>query len=190
VFLAFDKFVTSCKKFEIAIIAATQTRKRRSVNMEKHIVAVFAALLALGACAAKVHEWPQLPPGSMPDTEVSTNVVLHVNAERLESFGLSIQAEGGATSEVLVAVGHDADCDGDLSFEETAFVFGRDCGSGYLVNYSTESAFFAIGDSITIDRCDFDPAWNLAKVVKRGSGAFVGTVIETVQNQKFYIRIR
>ena len=189
-FLAFDKFVTSCKKFEIAIIAATQTRKRRSVNMEKHIVAVFAALLALGACAAKVHEWPHLPPGSMPDTEVSTNVVLHVNAERLESFGLSIQAEGGATSEVLVAVGHDADCDGDLSFEETAFVFGRDCGSGYLVNYSTESALYDMGDSITIARSDFDPAWNLAKVVKRGAGAIGETITETVENQQFSIHVR
>ena len=158
--------------------------------MEKHIVAVLAAWLALGACAAKVYEWPQLPPGAMPNTEVSTNVFLHVNAKSMESFGLSIQVDGGATNEVLVAVGHDTDGDGDLSFGETAFVFGRDCGSGYLVNYSTESAFLDIGDSITIERCDFDPAWNLAKVVKRGSGAFGGTVIETVQNQKFYIRIR
>ena len=101
------------------------------MNMKKYIVAMFAAWLALGACADKVYEWPQLPPGTMPDTEVSTNIALHVNSERLESFGLSIQVEGGATNEVLVAVGHDADGDGDLSFGETAFVFGRDCGSGY-----------------------------------------------------------
>lgn len=158
--------------------------------MEKHIVAVFAAWLALAVCAAKVYEWPQLPPGVMPNSEVSTNVVLHVNVERMERFGLSIQYEGGVTNEVLVAVGHDADGDGDLSFDETAFVFGRDCGSGYLVNYKTEGAIYDIGNSITIERCDFDPTWNLAKVVKRGAGAVGGTVIETVQNQKFYIRIR
>ena len=158
--------------------------------MEKYIVAVCAACMVLCACEAKVYEWPQLPSGSMPDTEVSTNVTLHVNVERLESFTLSIQAEGGATSEVLVAVGHDADEDGDLSFGETSFVFGRDCGSGYLVNYTSESASVDVGDSITITRSNFDPAWNLAKVVKRGAGAVGETITETVQNQRFYINIR
>ena len=34
------------------------------MNMEKYIVAMFAAWLALGACADKVYEWPQLPPGT------------------------------------------------------------------------------------------------------------------------------
>ena len=158
--------------------------------MEKLIVAALAACLALNACADKVYEWPQLPPGSMPDTEVSTNIVLHVNFERLESFGLSIQVAEGSTNEVLVAVGHDADGDGDLSFGETAFVFGRDCGSGYLVNYLTESAFDDVGDTITIARGDFDPAWNLAKVVKRGAGAIGETITETVENQRFSIHIR
>ena len=158
--------------------------------MEKYIVAVCAACMVLCACEAKVYEWPQLPSGSMPDTEVSTNVTLHVNVERLVSFTLSIHAEEGATSEVLVAVGHDADEDGDLSFGETAFVFGRDCGSGYLVNYTSESVSVDVGDSITIVRSDFDPAWNLAKVVKRGAGAIGETVTETVQNQRFYINIR
>ena len=160
------------------------------MNMKKYIVAMFAAWLALGACADKVYEWPQLPPGTMPDTEVSTNVALHVNSERLESFSLSIQVEGGATSEVLVAVGHDADGDGDLSFGETAFVFGRDCGSGYFVNYLTASAFADVGDTITIARRDFDPAWNLAKVVKRGAGVIGESVTETVVNQRFSIHIR
>ena len=160
------------------------------MNMKKYIVAMFAAWLALGACADKVYEWPQLPPGTMPDTEVSTNVALHVNAERLESFSLSIQVEGGATNEVLVAVGHDADGDGDLSFGETAFVFGRDCGSGYLVDYSAATAYHDVGDSITISHRHFDPGWNLAKVVKRGAGAVGETITETVQNQRFMMHIR
>ena len=158
--------------------------------MEKYIIAAFAACMVLCACEAKVYEWPQLPPGSMPDTEVSTNIALHVNADRLESFTLSIQVEGGATNEVLVAVGHDADEDGDLSFGETAFVFGRDCGSGYLVNYTSESASVDVGDSITITRSNFDPAWDLAKVVKRGAGAIGETVTETVLNKRFYIHIK
>ena len=158
--------------------------------MKKFIVAVLAAWLALDVCADKVYEWPQLPAGTMPDTEVSTNIALHVNAERLESFSLSIQVENGAASEVLIAVGHDADEDGDLSFGETAFVFGSDCGSEYLVNYLTASAFDDVGDTITIARRDFDPAWNLAKVVKRGSGAIGESITEAVVNQRFSIHIR
>ena len=160
------------------------------MSINKLILAGFSAWLTLGVCAAKVYEWPQLPPGALPDTEVSTNVVLHVNAERLESFSLSIQVDGCAASEVLVAVGHDADEDGDLSFDETAFVFGCDCGLGYLVDYSSESAFNDIGDTVTIAREDFDPAWNLAKVVKRGAGVIDESVIETVQNQRFSIHIK
>jgi len=160
------------------------------MSMDKLIIAVLSAWLALCACADKVYEWPRLPPGSLPDTEVSTNVVLHVDAERLRSFGLRIQADGGTTNEVLVAVGHDADGDGDLSFGETAFVFGRDCGSGYLVDYSTESVSYDVGDSITIPLRRFNPAWNLAKVVKRGVGVVDGTVTETVKNQRFSIHIR
>ena len=158
--------------------------------MKKFIVAVLAAWLALDVCADKVYEWPQLPAGTMPDTEVSTNIALHVNAERLESFSLSIQVENGAASEVLIAVGHDADEDGDLSFDETAFVFGSDCGSEYLVNYLTASALVDVGDTITIARRDFDSAWNLAKVVKRGAGAIGESVTETVLNQRFSIHIR
>lgn len=158
--------------------------------MKKFIVAALAAWLALDVCADKVYEWPQLPVGTMPDTEVSTNIALHVNAERIESYSLSIQVEGGATSEVLVAVGNDADEDGDLSFDETAFVFGSDCGSEYLVNYLTASAFADVGDTITIARRDFGSAWNLAKVVKRGAGAIGESVTETVVNQRFSIHIR
>ena len=113
-----------------------------------------------------------------------------MNAERLESFSLSIQVENGAASEVLIAVGQDVDEDGDLSFDETAFVFGSDCGSEYLVNYLTASALVDVGDTITIARRDFDSAWNLAKVVKRGVGAIGESVTETVVNQRFSIHIR
>ena len=77
-----------------------------------------------------------------------------------------------------------------FSFDETAFVFGCDCGLGYFVNYSTESALDDVGDTITIARSDFNPAWNLAKVVKRGADAIGESVTETVVNQRFSIHIR
>ena len=55
---------------------------------------------------------------------------------RLDEFALRIMASNCASNEVLVAVGHDADYDGDLSFDETAFVFGIDCGGRYLADYA------------------------------------------------------
>ena len=159
--------------------------------MMKLTVTAIAALLSLAACAAKVYEWPQLPDAALPDTEVVTNVALRVNVERLDVFSLKLEIDGtGAASEVLVAVGHDADENGDLSFEETAFVFGCDCGERYLVNHQTGRVFTGLGDTVAVSYRHFDPGWNLAKVVKRGEGAVGETVTEIVENKRFSIRIR
>ena len=158
--------------------------------MGKLTLAVLGAGLALSAWSDRVCTWPQLPPGALPDTEVSTNIVLHVDAGRLESVSLSIEIAGAVPGEVLVAVGHDADADGDLSFGETAFVFGCDCGTGYFVDYLRAQAFDDVGGSITIARGDFGPDWNLAKVVKRGLGDIDECVVLGVQNQRFSLHIR
>ena len=102
--------------------------------MMKLTFTAIVALLSLAACADKVYEWPQLSEGTLPDTEVATNIPLRVNAERLDVFCLRLQVSDETASEVLVAVGHDADENGDLSEDETAFVFGDDCGERYLVD--------------------------------------------------------
>ena len=157
--------------------------------MKKLLVVV--ALAVAVSCGAAQRVWPQLPDGALPDTEVVTNISLRVNAERLDVFSLKVEVDGaGSESEVLVAIGQDADEDGDLSFEETAFVFGCDCGERYLVNHRSGRAFTGMGDTVAINHRYFDPAWNLAKVVKRGAGAVGETITETVQNQRFYINIR
>ena len=158
--------------------------------MKKYIIAATAAWLALVACAAKVRECPALPDGTLPDTEVATNIALRVNVERLEVFSLRLQVANGASNEVLVAVGHDSDGDGDLSFDETAFVFGVDCGEWYHVDIRTGRVSEVEGDTLSINHRHFDPEWNLAKVVKRGAGAVGETVAEVVENKRFAIRIR
>ena len=156
----------------------------------KKLLVTFA-LLAAAACGAAERVWPQLPDGTLPDTEVTTNIPLRVNAERLDVFSLKVEIEGaGAANEVLVAVGHDADQDGDLSFEETAFVFGSDCGERYLVNHQTGRVFTGMGDTVALNRRYFDPSWNLARIVKRGEGAVGETITEMVENKRFSIRIR
>lgn len=159
--------------------------------MKYLILAALVCRLVLTACAAKTITMPQLPDGTLPDTEMTTNILLRVNVERLDVFSLKLQIEGtGAASEVLVAIGHDADEDGDLSFEETAFVFGNDCGERYLVNHQTGRVFTGMGDTVAINHRFFNQAWNLAKVVKRGVGAVGETITEIVENKRFSIRIR
>ena len=116
---------------------------------------------------------------------------LDVSLELEDVFSLKLEIDGAGTeSEVLVAVGHDADEDGDLSFEEASFVFGCDCGERYLVNHRTGQVFTGMGDTVAINHRYFDPAWNLAKFVKRGEGAVGETITETVENKRFSIRIR
>ena len=156
----------------------------------KKLLVTFA-LLAAAACGAAERVWPQLPEGTLPDTEVATNIQLRVNAERLQVFSLKMEiGVGGVDGEVLVAVGHDADEDGDLTFDETAFVFGNDCGERYLVDCQTGRAFDVASDTIAISYHSFDPSWNLAKVVKRGERAVGETITEIVENKRFSIRIR
>ena len=59
--------------------------------MHKIISTLIATLAAAAASAANSFTWPQLPEGTLPDTEVSTNVVLHVNSQKLEQFTLNLE---------------------------------------------------------------------------------------------------
>ena len=67
-----------------------------------------AAHLAPTVCAAAEYPLPQLPDGVMPNTEVSTNLPLHVKAEKLREFALTLNAASCTSNEVLVAIGCDA----------------------------------------------------------------------------------
>ena len=146
-----------------------------------------AAHIAPMVCVAEEYTLPQLPDGVMPNTEVSTNLLLHVKADRLMEFALTLNADNCASNEVLVAVGCDADGDGDLSFEETAFVFGCDCGERYLVDYVSGTVDDDVGETVVVGWRSFDPEWNMAKVVKRGAGTVGETIVETVLNKRFDI---
>lgn len=158
--------------------------------MKKLTVTAMVAVLSLVACAAKVCDWPQLPEGALPDTEVVTNIPLRVNAERLDVFSLRIQVSDATASEVLVAVGCDADENGNLSEDEAAFVFGDDCGERYLVDCRAGLVADVTEDMVSIGHRHFNPVWDLAKVVKRGPGSVGETVSEIIENKTFSIRLR
>ena len=124
VFLANVYFTYTCGKPYSAILsppAREQRTERKPSRMRKLILIALAATCTLTLCAAKEYEWPQLPEGTLPDSEVSTNVTIHVNMSRLDEFALRIEAANCVSNEVMVAIGHDVDEDGDLSFDETAF---------------------------------------------------------------------
>ena len=155
------------------------------------ITSTLIATLATGiACAASSFTWPQLPEGALPDTEVSTNVVLHVNSQKLERFTLSLETTCCTSNEVIVAIGCDSDGNGDLSFDEAALAFGTDCGERYLADYRTQTIASHSGPSVIIGRKDFNPAWNLAKIIKRGLGEVGEEITETVENMQLTITIR
>ena len=193
VFLANVYFTYTCGKPYSAILSPPAREKRTErtpSRMRKLILIALAATCTLTLCAAKEYEWPQLPEGTLPDSEVLTNVTLHVNMSRLDEFALRIEASNCVSNEVMVAIGHDADEDGDLSFDETAFVFGIDCGSRYLADYAAGHVLDEVGETLRLSHRDFDPSWNLAKVVKRGEGAVDAVVTECIANKRFSIRIR
>ena len=163
---------------------------KRFVAMLKPTSTLLALLAAAVACAATSFTLPQLPEGTLPDTEVSTNVSLRVNLQKLKRFSLSIETTSCISNEVLVAIGCDSDEDGDLSFEEADLAFGSDCGEGYFADYRTQTVTSHSGSSVIIDKKDFNPNWNLAKIIKRGLGEVGEEITETIENVKFSISIR
>ena len=153
-------------------------------------VAVLLAFLSASALAAERIVVPSLPEPDVPDAEVSTNFPLTVNAERLERLTISVSLDSCVTNEVLVAIGADADNDGDLSMDESDIVFGCDCGAWYRADLRTGDVEDCCTNALVIGKREFDPVWNLAKVVRRGFGEIDGSVSVDEERVRFNIRIR
>ena len=90
----------------------------------------FLALLTIIPLAAfgSTLSAPTLPPCEFADTEVTTNIPIRVNLERLDKMRFVLELSPTATNDVEVLIGHDADANGVLSVEESRIVFGYDCG--------------------------------------------------------------
>ena len=151
---------------------------------------LMAAFLALSAFAGARVVVPSLPEAVRPDAEVSTNIALNVNAERMRTLTLFVEFESCVTNEVLVALGADADSNGDLTIDEADIVFGCDCGAWYRADLRTGEVETATTNALVIGKREFDPAWNLAKVVRRGFGKIGESVEKDEERVRFDIRIR
>ena len=161
----------------------------------KFAAAVLVALLFYASAFAGARMVvPSLPEPGAPDAEVATNFPLTVNAERLERMTVAVSLDSCVTNEVLVAIGADADNDGVLSMDESDIVFGCDCGVWYRTDLRTGTASTE-GDveatnAVVIGKREFDPAWNLVRVVRRGLGEIGETVTVEEERVRFDIRIR
>ena len=156
----------------------------------KHFLTVLCLGLALAVHASARVVVPSLPEAVRPDAEVSTNIELNVNAARLHTLTFSVEFESCVTNEVLVALGADADGDGDLSVDEVDIVFGCDCGAWYRANLRTGEIETATTNALVIGNRQFDPAWNRLKVVRRGFGEIGESVGKDEERVRFDIRIR
>ena len=156
----------------------------------KYIATVLCIVCAAAASAAMRVVVPQLPAGECADAEVSTNIALNINAARLQTLTLSVAFDSCVTNEVLVAIGADADLDGDLSVDEADIVFGCDCGAWYRADLRTGEIETATTNALVIGKRGFDPAWNLVKIVRRGFGEIGESVGKDEERVRFDIRIR
>ena len=157
----------------------------------KFAASVLVALLVhVSAFAGARVVVPQQSEVATPDAEVSTNIALNVNAARLRTLTLSVEFESCVMNEVLVAIGADADLDGDLSVDEADIVFGCDCGAWYRADLRAGEIETAMTNALVIGKRQFDPAWNRLKVVRRGFGE-IGEAVEVDEERvRFDIRIR
>ena len=156
----------------------------------KHLLIVLCLGLALAVHASARVVVPSLPEAVRPDAEVSTNIALNVNAARLQTLTLSVEFESCVTNEVLIALGADADSDGDLTIDEADIVFGCDCGAWYRADLRTGEIETATTNALVIGKRQFDTAWNRLKIVRRGVGEIGESVGKDEERVRFDIRIR
>ena len=153
-------------------------------------------LLPLASLGGVV-EMPVPECGELPNTEVATNIAVRLDAERLESVDFAFSLPASPSNSVSVAVGADADENGDLSLEEADYTFGWDCGSWFFADTETgdvatapESGTGTVSHVFTIPRREMRAGWNLAKVVRRGLGDFDVSVVRDAHHVKFLMIVR
>ena len=158
-------------------------------------VPILAATLPFALFAAKTAA-PHLPCGELPNTEVATNLVLRIDADKTARLVFTIEAVNSPSNSLSVAVGRDANGDGDLSLEEADVVFGFDCGEWFeartangVVTSEAVQAGRISRDIAFHDKAIFGE-WNLAKVVKRGLGEIDERVVSDIRRTHFSLTFR
>ena len=124
-----------------------------------------------------------LPQSEYADTEVSTNIAFVVERPAMTRIEFTVALDATPTNNVEVAIGTDANSDGNLAVEEAAYVFGYDCGAWFARSAGLEGlgSLECLGSleglgggrvekTFVLKRRQLDTAWNLLKVTRRGCG--------------------
>ena len=169
--------------------------KNRNLSLLPALTAVVLAMAARGAFADKVVALPSLPEAGLPNSEVTTNIALNINWERLETLSFSIGVDACESNFVSVAVGT---ASGDaLGLEEADFEWGCDCGVWFRADAETgEVERESVPVSgwaervISIGKRQVNASWNMVRLTKRGAGSFETEFSQGEENKTFRLILR
>ena len=160
----------------------------------------FASCLSVPAFGVTI---PGLPQSAFADTEVSTNIVFVVERPVMTRIEFTVALDATPTNNVEVAIGTEANSDGNLAVEEAAYVFGYDCGAWFARSAGLEGleglgglgGLEGLGGgrvekTFVLKRCQLDTAWNLVKVTRRGCGAVCELVEANGRKPGFKLEVR
>ena len=149
----------------------------------------------------------ELPSAEFADTEVSTNIAFVVDRSMMTRIEFTVALDATPTNNVEVAIGTDGNGDGNLSVEESAYVFGYDCGTWFERSQSksevevelwnpnlhcttTTPDYGLSSHTFILKMRKLDTAWNLVKVTRRGFGAVCELVKAEGRKPGFKLEVR
>ena len=157
---------------------------------------LLAMILLLPMAAFAVTVEP-LPHGEYADTEVSTNIAFVVERPAMTRIEFTVSLDATPTNNVEVAIGTDANGDGSLAVEESAYVFGYDCGTWFARSAGLEGLGSLEGlgggrveKTFVLKKRQLDTAWNLVKVTRRGWGSTCELVEAKGRKPGFKLEVR
>ena len=144
-----------------------------------------------------------LPQSEYADTEVSTNIAFAVERPAMTRIEFTVALDATPTNNVEVAIGTDANSDGNVAVEEAAYVFGYDCGAWFARSAGLEGlgSLECLGSleglgggrvekTFVLKRRQLDTAWSLVKVTRRGCGAVCELVEANGRKPGFKLEVR
>ena len=138
-----------------------------------------------------------MPPCAYADTEVSTNIAFVVDRAMMTRIEFTVALDATPTNNVEVAIGTDANGDGNLAPEEAAYVFGYDCGRWFTrVGELFDCSIVQLDGAGRLEKTfilklrKLDTTWNLVKVTRRGCGATCELVKAEGRKPGFKLEVR
>ena len=151
---------------------------------------LLAMILSLPVAAFGVTVEP-LPPSEFADTEVSTNIAFVVERPAMTRIEFTVALDATPTNNVEVAIGTDENSDGNLSVEESAYVFGYDCGTWFARSAGLEGLEGGrVEKTFVLKRRQLDAAWDTVKVTRRGCGSACELVEAKGRKPGFKLEVR